>query len=163
MADDPPLPEYPTHSAAFGHLMRLSALSQAQNIVKARELDLSFLGRVRDDELPLLFNIGIDHHSSPGLDISRRTVAVEGHRRNLAATNASIEAIARLRVSVEALTGATQRSSTATVAALGQLQQSIDDLRRSADRWSRRITLLTVGLFALTVGLLAVAVGQIWR
>jgi len=163
--EDPPLTDYPRHSGSFGNLMHLSGLSagDAQTLVRDKETSLGFLNKVRDDELPLLFTIGTNHYSLPDLDISRRTVAVEGNRRSLASAKASIEAIRRLRENVEALTTVTERSSAATVAALGQLQHSLDDLRASTETWSRWLTRLTIGIFGLTAVLVLVTLAPVWR
>jgi hypothetical protein len=92
--DDPPLPDYPGHSGSFGNLMHLSGLSagDAQTLVRDKETSLGLLNKVRDEELPLLFTIGTNHYSLPDLDISRRTVAVEGNRRSLASSKANTEA-----------------------------------------------------------------------
>lgn len=125
VADDPPLPEYPTHSAAFGHLMRMAALPQAQNVVKARESEITNLMRVRDDELVLLHRIGIDHYSLPDLEVSRRTIDVEIARRNIAATLESIKALGELRTTIQALQEATTEAADRTTSAVSDLQTEV--------------------------------------
>jgi len=138
---EPALPEYPDHTAAFGHLMRGSGLQQAQNVVKATELDISFLMKVRDDELVLLHRIGTDHHTLPDLDISRRTVDVEVARRNIAASVRSSQAIGLLQLSTQELRKATVEASDRTRDAIKDLESSVDmttsevsDLERTVDR-----------------------------
>jgi hypothetical protein len=68
-----------------------------------------------------------------------------------------------LQTGIDTLLLTTQAASVTTRESIGALNTSIHGLRVSADRWSRRLTFLTVGLVALTVALLAVAVGQVWR
>jgi hypothetical protein len=162
-AADPALPEYPGHSGSFGNLMRSSGLGQAQNVVRAKELDLGLLSKVRDDELPLLFNIGIAHHAVDDVDVSRRTVAVEVNRRSLAATKENIAALARLNASVTALIATTDAASTNTAAALDRLNGSLETLRVATDSWSRWLTRLTIGVAIFTAALLVVAIVQVTR
>jgi hypothetical protein len=161
-AEDPPLTDYPGHSGSFGNLMHLSGLSagDAQTLVRDKESSLGLLNKVRDDELPLLFNIGTNHYTLPDLDVSRRTVAVEATRRSLASAKTSIAAIGRLRDSVEALATVTEGSSAVTVAALGHLQHSLDDLRASTNTWSRWLTRLTIAVMGLTALLVVLALAQ---
>jgi hypothetical protein len=144
---EPALPEYPDHTAAFGHLMRLSRLPQAQNLVKATELDISLLMKVRDDELVLLHRIGIDHHSSPDLEVSRRTIDVEVARRNIAASIQSSRAIGLLQVSIQELRKATVEASDRTRDAIKDLENSVDlttsevsDLQRTVEQQLHRTT-----------------------
>jgi hypothetical protein len=158
--DDPPLADYPGHSGSFGNVMHLSGLSagDAQTLVRDKETSLGLLNKVRDDELPLLFTIGTNHYSLPDLDISRRTVAVEGYRRTLASTKANIEAIRGLRASVEALTTVTQHSSAATVAALGQSVAALVEFKDEAAKASNRLETLTKWLIVFTCAVVLLTV-----
>jgi hypothetical protein len=117
------------------------------------------LMKVRNEELVLLHQVRV----MSKIMVWQETIAAEIARRNIAATVESVHAIRALRTSIDMLHLTTQAASVTTREAIAELKTAIHDLRVSADRWSRRLTLLTVGLFALTVGLLAVAVGQIWR
>jgi hypothetical protein len=123
--EEPALPEYPSHSAAFGHLMRLSGLQQAQNVVKATEIDVSLLMKVRDDELVLLHRVGTDHRSSPDLDVSRRAVDVEVARRNIVATVQSSRSIGLLEMSIQEMRRATVDASNRTRDAINELENSV--------------------------------------
>jgi hypothetical protein len=121
--------------------MRLSGLPQAQNVVKATELDISLLMKVRDDELVLLHRIGIDHHSSPDLEVSRRTIDVEVARRNIAASIQSSRAIGLLQASIQELRKATLETSERTRDAIKDLENSVDlttsevsDLQRTVEQ-----------------------------
>jgi hypothetical protein len=110
MAGEEPEPrKYPGHTAAFGRIMDASGLAQAGNVVKA--VDLGDLMQVRDDELVLLFRIGIDHRTIQYNDVARRTVAVEVYRRIIEALRASRESIDR---NTGALVEFKQESATAS-------------------------------------------------
>ncbi len=160
MADeDPELPEYPGHSAAYGRILRL-ALPSAQGLSRAEEHGVvADLAKVRDDELVLLSQL----RAQTSVPIWPDVIPAEIARRHIGATAESVQAIHELQTSIDTLHLTTQAASVTTREAIGELKTSIHDLRVSADTWSRRLTLLTVGLFALTVGLLAAAIGQVWR
>jgi hypothetical protein len=139
--EEPALPEYPGHTAAFGHVMRMSGLQQAQNVVKAREFDLTNLMKVRNDELVLLQRIGSDHHTPADLEVSRRMVDAEMARRNIVATVGSIRAIEELQGSIGILRKATLDASERTTDAIRSLETSVDlttgevsSLERTVDR-----------------------------
>src|SRR5437660_7728706 len=53
MSDEPELPEYPGHSAAFGRIMR-SQSGEMQNPVRALEPQVRDVMAVRNDELVLM-------------------------------------------------------------------------------------------------------------
>jgi hypothetical protein len=109
--DDPPLPKYPGHSAAFGEIVEQSGLQHPGNVVRAVEPDIANLMKVRDAELVLLHRIGIDHHSSPDLDVSRRTIDVEIARRSIEALRLNRDAIV---ASTAALVEFKQEAATAS-------------------------------------------------
>jgi hypothetical protein len=149
--EEPALPEYPGHSAAFGHLMRLSGLQQAQNVVKATEFDISLLMKVRDEELVLLHRIGTDHHSSPDLDVSRRTVDVEVARRNIAASIQGSRAIGLLQISIQELRKATVDASNRTRDAIKDLENSVDLTTGEVSDLERTVTQLHMTTQAASV------------
>lgn len=157
VADEPELPDYPGHTAAFGRIMRTS--HEGQQRVSSLRSYVNDLRKLRDDELVLLGQVRAYAH----VMVWPEALAAEIARRNIAATLESTQAIRDLHSSVDTLHLTTQAASTTTREAIGELNTSIRDLQASADRWSRRLTLLTVALCVLTVGLLALAVGQAWH
>jgi hypothetical protein len=129
--EEPEPPKYPGHTAAFGRIMDASGLAQAGNVVKA--VDLGDLMQVRDDELVLLFRIGIDHTTVQYNDVARRTVAVEVYRRIIEALRSSRESIDR---NTAALVEFKQESATAS----GRLE--------TLTRW---LIVFTIAVVLLTV------------
>ena len=191
-AEEPALPDYPGHTAAFGRIMHGSGLDQGsiQGRVRVMRIDVRDLMKVTDEELIILNRLPIREVESVDLEMARRTVTRTTEALALLGTSLdnlrkvtdeaatrTTDAIGSLESSVDLTTGevrdlsltverlhdTTEAAGITTRAAMTQLDASIQGLRISGDRWSRRLTLLTIGLFALTVGLLAVAVGQLWR
>lgn len=147
--DDAPLTDYPGHSGSFGNLMHLSGLSagDAQRLVRDKESSLGLLNKVRDDELPLLFTIGTNHYSSPDLDISRRTVAVEATRRRLASAKASIE-IGRRTIDALELTRDAITQSTAALIEFKDEAATASSTLQTLTRW---LIVFTCAVVLLTV------------
>jgi hypothetical protein len=135
VTDDPPLPAYPDHTAAFGRIMdRLigkggSSETPLRLANEGLVPELADLRDITDDELILVSRV-VYATKTMNIPAVTNSIDLEAGRRSVAATAASTTAI--------------------------------DKLRTATDRWSRRLALLTFGIFALTVVLAAIAIGQRW-
>jgi hypothetical protein len=142
MADEVPLPAYPDHTAAFGRIMdRLigkgGSSATAQNLAnEGLAPEVEDLRTITDDELILVSRV-VYATKTVNIPAVTNSIDLEAGRRSRAVTERSV--------------GATVASTAA-----------IEMLRTATERWSRRLALLTLGIFALTVVLAAIAVGQRW-
>jgi hypothetical protein len=149
---EPPLTEYPKYSAPFGRLMRRSGADQ-QTRLSGIQPTVDDLMAVRDDELVILENSGINA-GSPSMEMGRR---------NIAAIARSIDAVHDLGSKLHDVQAATESASAKTIAALANLDQSIDRLRTATDTWSRWLTRLTIAICGFTLVLVVLGIAQALR
>lgn len=86
MSDEPELPEYPGHTAAFGRIMRLWGSDQGR--VRDMESQLDDVMKVSDEELVLLTALHI-RDVGQDAEVARRTVAALIAFKKAAATASS--------------------------------------------------------------------------
>jgi hypothetical protein len=148
---EPPLTEYPKNSAAFGRLMRGTGQDQQTRVSGVQHKVTDLMG-VRDDELVMLEHMGVSVNAS-----------IEMGRRNIAAIVKSIDAVQDLGSKLHDLQAATESASAKTIAALANLDQSIDRLRTATDTWSRWLTRFTIAICGFTLVLVVLGIAQALR
>jgi len=128
--EDPALPEYPGHTAAFGRLA--NTVANPQPIVQAATQQIDDLLKVRNDELVLLGQVGRFSH----LMVSQDAIAGEIARR-------SIDALELNREATE--------QSTAALVTFKQQSAIASDRLETLTRW---LIVFTITLVVLGLGVL---------
>jgi hypothetical protein len=127
--DEPELPEFPGHTAAFGRIMRLQGADQS--IVRNVEPQVRDVMKVRGDELVLLSRLAAMPSSVVDAEVARRSIAAAD--RNEQALRLNRDAIDK---------------STA----------GLVEFRQEAAIASRRLETLTKWLIAFTIAVVALTV-----
>lgn len=155
---EPPTRQFPSNPAAFARIV-LGIKGEAYREVRDVTEEMAELGKVRDDELVVLHRM-FPHHDNATLiqgEISRRTIAALVRteaviKESLDVTRQNLEEVKRNREAVQ--------QSTASIDELGG---HLDLVRAAADRWSKWLTRLTIGICGLTAVLVILVISSTFK
>jgi len=164
--DEPELPEYRGHTAAFGRLMRTA--HEGQTTVSSMAPLVADLMKVRDEELVLLSQVRavslvMVWEASVAAEVARRTIAALALNRDAVtqSTAANDEALRLNREAIVQSTAANDEALRLNRAAIDQSTIAINKLRTATESWSKWLTRLTIFVVILTGVLVVLTIDQL--